>query len=354
MKYLKKYESYYSDEYQDMIQDIKDICLELEDDGMTINYWKSPSENSFSLIVSNGYDYSKEVFKDIFDRIGECGKSHGWNNITIERIPASKGSTSSKIPAGGYFIKLTNYVNESISNEDKDTIDDILLELRDEGFRVEVSRDAQYHKSGRGNSTNTTEHEAVGVWIEAGEDMDPFCCNSNDVIKSCLIRLNEYAKSIGCDMHIDPEANAMEFLNLQDFADIWGDEELRIIDIIIYEKDRIIGRRNVGRNESKRQNYEAEVSPIVDMVRDILVELSDENWDDPSNRFKVKVKAIGSLSHKRDKLSIDIHRASGFIRSDVYPSLERVTSYLASEGYRKSGNDIFDGYNCNIIYRYRG
>lgn len=133
-----------------------------------------------------------------------------------------------------------------------------------------------------------------------------------------------------------------------------GDEELRIIDIIIYEKDRIIGRRNVGRNESKRQNYEAEVSPIVDMVRDILVELSDENWDDPSNRFKVKVKAIGSLSHKRDKLSIDIHRASGFIRSDVYPVLERVTSYLTSEGYRKSGNDIFDGYNCNIIYRYRG
>jgi hypothetical protein len=236
MKYLKKYESYYSDKYQDMILDIKDICLELEDDGMTINYWKSPS--FFALIVSNGYDFSKEVFKDIFDRIGECGKSHGWDNISIERIPASKGSTTSKIPAGGYFIKLTNYVNESISNEDRDTIEDIVLELRDEGLHVDVSRDIQYHKSGE-HSTNTTEHKGVAIYIEVEEGMDFFYYDG--VIKDCLVRLNEYAKSIGCDIHIDPEANAMEFLSLKDFEDIWGGEDLIRIDVIIYEKDRIVG-----------------------------------------------------------------------------------------------------------------
>ena len=91
-------------------------------------------------------------------------------------------------------------------------------------------------------------------------------------------------------------------------------------------------------------------------VRDILVELSDENWDDPTNRFKVKVRAIGPLKHKRDRLGIciDIHRETGFIRKDVYSVLDRVTSYLESEGYRKLGDDIFDGYNCCIIYRWRG
>jgi hypothetical protein len=402
MKYLKKYESYYSDKYQEMVDDIKDICIELEDEGMTINYYRTPSENVFSLIVSNGYDFSVEErgtltneegfnnVKSSFDRIRECGKVHGWGNVTFEKIPASKGSITSKVPAGGYMIKLSRervgsepdrLYSESISNEDRDTIEDIVLELRDEGLHVDVSGDIQYHKSDR-NSTNTTEHKGVAVYIEASEETDggytPFSVNG--VIKDCLIRLDKYAKSIGCGMHIDPQADAMEFISLKDFIDIYSGDELVRIDVIIYEKERIVGIYP-ARNESKRQDYiddqrrrqmgvtdiksdsqlywkiedyEAEVFPIVDMVRDILVELSDENWDDPSNRFKVKVEAIGPLKHKKDKLgiSITIHRASGFIRSDVYPSLERVTSYLTSEGYRKLADDIFDGYNCNIIYRW--
>ena len=399
MKYLKAYESYYSNQYQEMVDDIKDICIELEDEGMTINYFRSPSENVFSLRVSNGYDFSienrgsltnAEGFKNVrasFDRIRECGKSHGWGNVELKKIPASEGTTTPKIPPGGYMIRLWKDVIknpfESISNEDKDTIEDIVLELKDEGLNVDVSRDIQYHKSDR-NSTNTTEHKGVAVYIEASEETDggytPFSVNG--VIKDCLIRLDKYAKSIGCGMHIDPQADAMEFISLKDFIDIYSGDELARIDVIIYEKERIVGVYP-ARNESKRQDYiddqrrrhmgvtdiksdsqlywkiedyEAEVFPIVDMVRDILVELSDENWDDPSNRFKVKVEAIGPLKHKKDKLgiSITIHRASGFIRSDVYPSLERVTSYLTSEGYRKLGDDIFDGYNCNIIYRYRG
>lgn len=256
MKHLRKYESYYSDEYQEMVDDIKDICIELEDEGMTINYFRTPSENVFSLIVSNGYDFSiehrhsltnEEWFNNIknsFDRIRECGKVHGWGKVELEKIPASKGSTSSKIPAGGYMIRLWReviknpFLNESITNDDIDTIKDIILELSDDGFQVEVTEDIRYHKE---TKIGISEHKGVAIYIEADE-MD-FCYNDSDVIKSSLIRLNEYAKSIGCSMHIDPNAMGKEFIDLREFINVWGDEELSSVEIIIFEKHRDYPRK---------------------------------------------------------------------------------------------------------------
>lgn len=387
MKYLKKYESY-SNQYQEMVDDIKDICIELVDEGMTINYFRNPSENAFSVRVSNGYDFSithkgsltnEEGFKNVqasFNRIREYGKTHGWG-VEFKKIPASEGSTTTKIPAGGYMIKLSkDSLSESISNEDRDTIGDIVLDLTDDGFHVDVSRDITYHNYNN-KAVKMIEHKGIGVYIRMG-DYEPFSVSS---LKDCLMRMYEYAKSIGCDIHVDPEANALEFLPLKEFLEIYSGDELVRIDVIIFEKDRVVGRRRM--NESKKdyiddqlrrqrgepnviksdsqlywniEDYEKQVFPLVDTVRDILVELSDENWDDPSNRFKVKVEAIGPLKNKMDKLGIciNIHRGSGFIRKDVYPTLERVTSYLESEGYKKLGDDIFDGYNCCIIYRWRG
>ena len=106
--------------------------------------------------------------------------------------------------------------------------------------------------------------------------------------------------------------------------------------------------------EKPLSEYEDEVFPLIDTINDILLELSDENWDEQKDRFKFRVEAIGPIKSKDDKLgiSLNIHRDSGFIRSDVYPIIDRITSYLNSEGYTKRGMDIFDGYNCNVIYRY--
>lgn len=89
---------------------------------------------------------------------------------------------------------------------------------------------------------------------------------------------------------------------------------------------------------------------IVDTVNDILIELSDENWDDSVDRFKYRVTET-SNQKGQNGLSIDIHRETGFTRKDVYPTIDRITNYLKSEGYIRYGMDIFDGYNCNVFYR---
>ena len=57
-------------------------------------------------------------------------------------------------------------------------------------------------------------------------------------IRDCILRLNDYVKSVGYGIHIDPECKSKEFLTVEDFIDEWQYEDLTMIDIIIYNKGK--------------------------------------------------------------------------------------------------------------------
>ena len=110
-------------------------------------------------------------------------------------------------------------------------------------------------------------------------------------------------------------------------------------------------------NESKEviENAEKEVFPIINMVSDMLYEITDDNWDLPKDRFKSKVQAVGPLYNSSCKLGIliEISRQSGFIIKDIEPIVSRINSYLESEGYQRVGIDKFDCYGYNMVYRFK-
>ena len=126
-------------------------------------------------------------------------------------------------------MKYLRKFNESI-REHFDDIRDIVLEIQDMGYTVDINTSIQYHiKSNK--SLN-----GVSIVIDA-EPYDFFYLRGKEGnIRDCILRLNDYAKSIGCGVHIDPENKEMEFLTVKEFLEVWEYEDLTMIDIIIYEK----------------------------------------------------------------------------------------------------------------------
>lgn len=92
-----------------MAQDVKDICLEFEDDGFSVKVYSHPSESVLHIRVSNGYDiYLKDPrmkhLIDVVDRIRECCKLYGFKSVDATEIPSKDGSTTSEVPPGGFLI----------------------------------------------------------------------------------------------------------------------------------------------------------------------------------------------------------------------------------------------------------
>ena len=90
------------------------------------------------------------------------------------------------------------------------------------------------------------------------------------------------------------------------------------------------------------------VIETIQTVKDILLELSDDNWDDSKNRFSTEVEAMpcrGMLS-----IYVYINKPSGYIRKDLEDVINRLSDYLGSLGYEKRGADRFDGYQCKVQF----
>ncbi len=84
------------------------------------------------------------------------------------------------------------------------------------------------------------------------------------------------------------------------------------------------------------------VIETVQTIKDILLELSDDNWDDSKNRFHTEVETMpcrGMLS-----IYVYINKPSGYIRKDLEDIISRLSAYLEPLGYEKKGSDRFDGY----------
>jgi hypothetical protein len=85
------------------------------------------------------------------------------------------------------------------------------------------------------------------------------------------------------------------------------------------------------------------VIETIETVKDILLELSDDNWDDINNRFYTEVDTMpcrGMLS-----IYIYISKPSGFIRREIEDIIDRLSSYLGSLGYENRGTKT--GFNSN-------
>ena len=81
----------------------------------------------------------------------------------------------------------------------------------------------------------------------------------------------------------------------------------------------------------------------IENVKDILLELSDDNWDDINNRFYTEVETMpcrGMLS-----IYIYISKPSGFIRRELEDIIDRLSSYLGYLGYENRGTKT--GFNSN-------
>ena len=111
-----------------------------------------------------------------------------------------------------------------------DDIKDIVLEIQDMGYTVDINTSIQYHIE------PSKSLDGIAITVDA-DPYDYFYLRGKEGnIKDCILRLNDYAKSIGCGVHIDPENKSKEFLTVKRFIEDWSGEELTMIDIIIYEK----------------------------------------------------------------------------------------------------------------------
>jgi len=111
-----------------------------------------------------------------------------------------------------------------------DDIKDIVLEIQDMGYTVDYNTSIQYHIE------PSKSLDGISITIDA-DPYDFFYLRGKEGnIKDCILRLNDYVKSIGCGIHIDPENKSMEFLTVKRFIEEWSSEDLSMIDIIIFEK----------------------------------------------------------------------------------------------------------------------
>lgn len=103
MRYIKEYNS---SDFDEISKDIETICLDLQDDGFTVKLYGNHLHSVIWVHVANGYDYNIKHIQSYIDRIDSCVKSYGWyGKSLVKKKPASEGSTTSELPAGGFIIQ---------------------------------------------------------------------------------------------------------------------------------------------------------------------------------------------------------------------------------------------------------
>ena len=79
------------------------------------------------------------------------------------------------------------------------------------------------------------------------------------------------------------------------------------------------------------ENY----NEVLDYINDILIDLKDDG-------FEIAINPSGVSNNKhivRQQISITIERSNRFKYSDIMPIVDRLTSYLKTEGYSKIGDN---------------
>lgn len=240
------------------------------------------------------------------------------------------------------------------------TLMDISLDITDDGYQVRVNNSYPIHKPEE-IPVVILKPDSTSSWASLTPSKSWSHFNLHD-ISDCLKQMFDYMKSegYGCIMFaavVDGEGFKLEHLGWAQLdkshqsSGVYKNRMIKFVDIKFIKK--------ISKNESSEifttgNQYDAQVSPIIDTLSDICQELKDDNWDDPLSQFSTEIKAVGPLKNKEDKLGIYIRisRREGFVVTKSFEeTLNRIDSFLTSEGYKKKGYHKFDGYHYEILYR---
>ncbi len=137
-----------------------------------------------------------------------------------------------------YLRRFKGIVCESVYDNIPE-IKSIISDLEEEyNLTIDISK-VDYHISSKETKFYSQKKEspikkALSLTIE---DENGFITMYGDKsILPILRRLKLFADTINCDVHIDPDCKSRDFLDLEEFIGHYSDEELNMIDIIIYNK----------------------------------------------------------------------------------------------------------------------
>lgn len=129
-------------------------------------------------------------------------------------------------------MKYLKSFNEGVSSDIISDVKDIILEVQDMGYTIDINTSIQYHIEA------SKSLDGISITIDADPYDFFYLRGKQGNIRDCILRLNDYVKSVGYGIHIDPECKSKEFLTVEDFIDEWQYEDLTMIDIIIYNKGK--------------------------------------------------------------------------------------------------------------------
>lgn len=161
MKYLKRFEDLNT--HDNIISDLKDICLELSDNGFTIDIVHGSISSYVTIYKPNKYNSNYKEFdtneiSETLDRIEEY-LGDKWVDTSLSKSGSGyhySHEVNTKVIIAEVEFKLANknpYFNIKPFSESKgmkDTIEDIkdiCLELQDNGFFIEVNGLSGYQEN---------------------------------------------------------------------------------------------------------------------------------------------------------------------------------------------------------------
>jgi hypothetical protein len=167
MRYIKKYKIFEFNDSKfsnEMIEDIKDMCLELNDNNIKtnikiVNYHPplfSKSIKSISVELESDIPYTYDDIKDFLDRLEDyCFRKHTGYNIdlevmgdymTIDRfVDVYSGEEFDNISLFIYSQDDYNPINESKVDDKIQLLKDLSLDLQDEGLKIDIFNGKDWH-----------------------------------------------------------------------------------------------------------------------------------------------------------------------------------------------------------------
>ena len=126
-------------------------------------------------------------------------------------------------------------INENIIIYDYvDDFKDIVQDISDNtNYEIDANYECEYHDYH--DDYHISVHNAISININHGDD---FFIDISKLL-NYIIRMKKISSTIDCDIHIDPDGKSMYFLSVEDFISQYEYEEIKEIDIIIFDRKNL-------------------------------------------------------------------------------------------------------------------
>jgi hypothetical protein len=371
VRYIKTYKLFESYFQNDFINDIKDITLDLSDEGFEVyvhevDYTPTDKSGSIKAIAvdlkpSNMFRWSD--IKDSVERIEEyCWRKDEGYEIDVEVVSYNEFIDLNQFISiyGGeeiesdislliysvkdYLEKYGDYgMNESVIVDEIQNVNDILMELKDENWSVNC-----YYIPFR--YTPETHHhlynnDYINVVIKKNQNtsQSKYPPNSEFVfsdIEDYVYRVLDYYKDnkilsfelIEHDPYYDDKSmigyKTGIFKEIEDF-DSFKKQNKPILGFVI--KVSLYGKNLDGFKYPIKESIE-----VRQYIDDILLPLEDDG-------FEIKIQDTGTST------SFFIgNNPNGYITKSEIKAVEHLYSYLTEMGYKPYGKNILDDLDINF------